>query len=298
MSYGEELMTEMLIAEALEEQDRKDQVCRFYGAIGAKVWITSDGSSISIRKMDSRHIRNCISMLKGNNEHDAKEISASLRHHRRARLPPGPRNCRRQRLRPYPHEPDTPARLHRAGNARRRAMDGRVSLMTVKKDPKRQLLGKIAKARGKQFESRIDDSFAYYAQKGFAIIEKTPEPMHPTKNLGNGKFIAYYEKQAQPDYKGTIKGGRTVMFEAKFTAADRMEQSRVLQSQQDYMDRHQALGARCFVIAGFSSGMVYCVPWDIWKTMKDHFGRKYVTEADLEKYQVQTAWNGTLLLLN
>lgn len=64
--------------------------------------------------------------------------------------------------------------------------------MTVKKDPKRQLLGKIAKARGKQFESRIDDSFAYYAQKGFAIIEKTPEPMHPTKNLGNGKFIAYY----------------------------------------------------------------------------------------------------------
>ena len=106
--------------------------------------------------------------------------------------------------------------------------------MTVKKDPKRQLLGKIAKARGKQFESRIDDSFAYYAQKGFAIIEKTPEPMHPTKNLGNGKFIAYYEKQAQPDYKGTIKGGRTVMFEAKFTAADRMEQSRVLQSQQDY----------------------------------------------------------------
>ena len=45
--------------------------------------------------------------------------------------------------------------------------------MTEKKDPKRQLLGKIAKARGKQFESRIDDSFAYYAQKGFAIIEKS-----------------------------------------------------------------------------------------------------------------------------
>ena len=135
--------------------------------------------------------------------------------------------------------------------------------MTVKKDPKRQLLGKIAKARGKQFESRIDDSFAYYAQKGFAIIEKTPEPMHPTKNLGNGKFIAYYEKQAQPDYKGTIKGGRTVMFEAKFTAADRMEQSRVLQSQQDYMDRHQALGARCFVIAGFSSD--FPSKMDNWK---------------------------------
>lgn len=88
------------------------------------------------------------------------------------------------------------------------------------------------------------------------------------------------------------------MFEAKFTAADRIEQSRVLQSQQSYMDRHQALGARCFVLAGFNSGEVYCVPWDIWKSMKELFGRKYATEADLEKYRVQTAWNGTLLLLD
>lgn len=169
--------------------------------------------------------------------------------------------------------------------------------MTEQKDPKRQLLGKIAKARGKQFEERLDQSFAYYAQKGFAVIEKTPEPMRPTKSLGNGKFIAFYEKQAQPDYKGTIKGGRTVMFEAKFTASDRMEQSRVLQSQQDYMEKHTALGARCFVVAGFNTGNVYCVPWSVWESMKEQFGRKYVTEADLEKYQVQTAWNGVLLLL-
>lgn len=33
--------------------------------------------------------------------------------------------------------------------------------MNGQKDPRRQLLGKIAKARGKQFESRLDDSFAY-----------------------------------------------------------------------------------------------------------------------------------------
>lgn len=166
----------------------------------------------------------------------------------------------------------------------------------TEKDPKRQLLGKIAKERGKQFEARLDATFAYYTLKGYADIVKTPEPMHPIKSLGNGRFVAYYEKQAQPDYKGIIKGGREVVFEAKFTAADRMEQSRVLQSQQDYMDRHTALGARCFVLAGFNSGTVYCIPWDVWRTMKERFGRKYVTEADLKQYQVQTAWNGTLLL--
>lgn len=166
------------------------------------------------------------------------------------------------------------------------------------KDPKRQWIGAVSKAKGKQFEQRLDASFAYYAQRGYAVIEKTPEPMRPTKSLGNGKFIAFYEKKAQPDYKGIIKGGREVVFEAKFTATDRMEQSRVLQTQQEYMERHQALGARCFVVAGFSSGYVYRIPWDVWNHMKDSFGRKYVTEADLGPYQIQTAWNGTLMLLD
>lgn len=166
------------------------------------------------------------------------------------------------------------------------------------KDPKRQLLGKIAKQMGQRFEAKLDASFEYYACRGFAIIEKTPEPMRPTKSLGNGKFIAYYEKKAQTDYKGTIRGGRSIIFEAKFTSAGRMEQSRVLENQADYMDRHQVLGARCFVVAGFSTGGVYRIPWEIWRDMKTHFGRKYITEADLEKYRVQTAWNGTLMLLD
>ena len=72
--------------------------------------------------------------------------------------------------------------------------------MSKAKDPNRQLLGKIARERGKQFEGRIDAALEYYAMKGFADIEKTPEPMKPIKDLGNGRFIACYEKKAQPDY--------------------------------------------------------------------------------------------------
>ena len=156
--------------------------------------------------------------------------------------------------------------------------------MTNTKDPRRQRLGAIAKAKGKHFEERLDQAFAYYRDRGYAIIEKTPEPMRPTKNLGNGKFIAFFEKKAQPDYKGIIKGGRTVMFEAKFTAKERMEQDRVEREQGEYLDRHECLGARCYVLAGFGSGEVYRVPWSVWKDMKEHFGRKYVTETDLEDY--------------
>lgn len=169
--------------------------------------------------------------------------------------------------------------------------------MAYTKDPERQLMGAISKAKGKNFETRLDASFTYYKERGSAIVEKTPEPMRPVKPMGNGKFIAYFEKKAQPDYKGTLNGGRTVMFEAKFTSTDRLEQSRVLPGQADYLDRHQALGARCFILAGFDSGEVYNVPWDVWKNMKEQFGRKYVTETDLEPYRVYVAGNGTLLIL-
>ena len=167
----------------------------------------------------------------------------------------------------------------------------------MQKQSDRQLQGKLAKEKGKRFEARLDASFAYYKERGYAVIEKTPEPMRPTKSLGNGKFVAYYEKKAQPDYEGTIKGGRTVIFEAKYTSADRMEQSRVLDSQADYMSRKSALGARCYVLAGFDSGEVYRIPWDVWSAMKEHFGRKYITEADLGKYRVRRSWNDVLLIL-
>lgn len=165
------------------------------------------------------------------------------------------------------------------------------------KDPRRQLIGKLAKKMGKQFEERLDQTFAYYDERGYATVEKTPEPMRPTKSLGNGKFIAYFEKKAQPDYKGTLKGGRALVFEAKFTSTDRMEQSRVLPGQQEYMEKHCKLGARCYVVIGFISGEVYRLPWEVWRDMQEIFGRKYVTEGDIQKYRAATAWNGTLLLL-
>ena len=170
--------------------------------------------------------------------------------------------------------------------------------MTKKKDPKRQLQGAINKAKGKNFEEYIDRSFTHYAFKGVALIDKTPEPMRPTKSLGKGKFIAFFEKNAQPDYKGTLKGGKSIILEAKFTSSDRMEQSRVLNEQADYMTKQQRLGALCFVIAGFGSGEVYRVPWDVWRNMKELFGRKYATEADLEKYRVLAGRNGLLMLLD
>lgn len=172
------------------------------------------------------------------------------------------------------------------------------------KDPRRQLQGAISRAKGKYFESRLDSSFEYYDANGFASIEKTPEPMRVLKKMDGGRFLACFEKKAQPDYKGTIKGGRTVMFEAKYTDSDRMNQDRVTngkdgkEGQAEYLDKQHNLGARCYVLAGFASGEVYKIPWLVWRSMKAQFGRKYVTEADLKPYLVPLGWNNVLLLLD
>lgn len=169
--------------------------------------------------------------------------------------------------------------------------------MIPRKNPWRQLQGAKSKAAGKTFEARLDASFAYYKRCGAAIVEKTPEPMRPTTSLGNGKFIAFFEKKAQPDYKGIMKGGRTVLFEAKYTTAGKIEQSRVSPGQSEYLTAYQALGARCYILAGFSTGRVYRVPWNVWQQMKERFGRKYVTENDLLDYRVVLLPNGALKLL-
>ena len=141
-----------------------------------------------------------------------------------------------------------------------------------KKDPMKQYQGAVSRAQGKHFEEYIDLSLRYYEQRGEAVVEKTPEPMRPTKDLGNGKFIAYYEKAAQPDYKGTLKGGRAVVF--------------------------LAAGAMCFVVAGFGNGDVFRIPWEVWRDMKTHFGHKYATPEELEDYKVPLGRNGVLLLLD
>ena len=87
-----------------------------------------------------------------------------------------------------------------------------------------QIRGKQARVAGGYFENIISASCDYYLSRGLAKIEKTPEPMKPlgAKNR-KGQFLACYTKQAQPDYGGTLKGGRSIYFEAKHTDDERIE---------------------------------------------------------------------------
>ena len=173
-----------------------------------------------------------------------------------------------------------------------------MSVLPPLPNPEIQKRNRRSRAKGMAFEALLDKTFAYYAEKGFAKIEKNAEPVRIIRNMGQGKFLACFTKKAQADYKGTIKGGRTVIFEAKYTENNRIMQNAVDENESDYISEHEALGARCYVVCGFPTGNVYRVPWGVWRNMKRIYGHKYVTEEDIKQYQVQKSWNDMLLILN
>ena len=150
-----------------------------------------------------------------------------------------------------------------------------------------QIRGKQARVAGGYFENIISASCDYYLSRGLAKIEKTPEPMKPlgAKNR-KGQFLACYTKQAQPDYGGTLKGGRSIYFEAKHTDDERIEQRRLTQEQQDDLEAHHKLGAIAFVLVSMSLTDFYRVPWPVWRDMAEIYGRKYMTHAELSRYEV------------
>lgn len=154
-------------------------------------------------------------------------------------------------------------------------------------DPRRQLAGRRNKAAGETFERWISFACNYYQEKGIAFIEKTPEPFHITGKDQNGVVRGYYEKKGQPDYKGILCDGTGVMFEAKHTDTEKIQQSVITQEQWKSLDEYEKFGAHCFVMVSMGLQKFYRVPWDIWKRMKELFGRKYMTEADLEPYRLQ-----------
>ena len=131
-------------------------------------------------------------------------------------------------------------------------------------DPRRQLIGRRSKASGEAFERWITNACEFYLRNGWAHIEKTPEPFHITGKDGSG-----------------------IMFEAKHTDSDRINQNVVTDTQWESLDIYEKFGAHCYVMVSMGLMKFYRVPWDIWKKMKELFGHKFMTERELEPYRLQ-----------
>ena len=170
--------------------------------------------------------------------------------------------------------------------------------MTEAEHYKRQIAGARARVAGATFENMIAASLRWHADRGLMKADKTPEPMKPIRPMGKGgHFLACYEKKAQVDFCGTMRGGRAVRFEAKHTDTDRFDRKRLTDEQMDDLRDHQKLGALCFVLLCFGFDHFYRVPWHVWEDMKEIYGRKYVTEKDVRQFRIPFT-SGVLKILH
>ena len=169
--------------------------------------------------------------------------------------------------------------------------------MRMDADPRKILQGARNRAAGNTFEDIILRACKHYWLSGQAAIDKTPEPMKPIRDLGNGRFVACYVKKAQPDFQGNLLGGRAVCFEAKPTETDRIKQEAVNEEQARVFDIKEALGAICFVLVSFGFRDFFRVPWAVWRDMRANFGHKYMTMEEGDKYRLTPTTGGLLLFL-
>lgn len=151
---------------------------------------------------------------------------------------------------------------------------------------------------GNEFEHRIELACNYYRRKGLANIRKTPEPFKVIgKDLKTNKLEGFYTSKAQVDFKGTLKGGRSIVFEAKQSSKDAIQQSVIKEQQWDDLSVHEHLGALCYVIVSLSLKDFYMVPWYNFRKMEWLYGHKHMNRSELEKFRIPPHKDGLIHFL-
>lgn len=68
---------------------------------------------------------------------------------------------------------------------------------------------------------------------------------------------------------------------------DKIDQSRLTPEQVESLTLHHKLGAAAFIMVSVGLENFYRVPWEVWRDMKQIYGRKHMKLEDLEPYRVQ-----------
>ena len=153
----------------------------------------------------------------------------------------------------------------------------------------------VNNAQGHIFEQGIKAACRIYHDKGLAEVDKTPEPFRVMNKGQDGTFTGRFTALAAPDFQGTLKGGRSIVFEAKYTTTDRLKRNILTDAQMEALENHLKIGAMAGVCTGIQNDYFF-VPWELWRDMKKHFGRLYVTSQNLETYRIR--FTGAVLFLD
>lgn len=149
----------------------------------------------------------------------------------------------------------------------------------------RSTISFINNSEGHFFEECIEAGCRFYETERKASIRKTPEPFRVTKLLGNARFNGIFTAHADPDFQGTLAGGKSIIFEAKCTQKEKLELRVISDKQKERLNVHKALGAITAVCCCIQDKYFF-VPWIVFQDMKEIYGHAYVTAEDLHPYQV------------
>jgi len=167
--------------------------------------------------------------------------------------------------------------------------------MTDQNTARRQYQNAVNNAQGQAFEGYIKAGCEYYRLRERATVDKTPEPFKVTQKHGGGVFTGRFTALALPDFQGTLAGGRSIVFEAKYTTTDRLKRGVLTDTQMSTLALHDTMGAIAGVCAGIGDKFFF-VPWEAWREMRSIYKRLYVTAADIEPYRVR--FTGAVLFLD
>lgn len=170
-----------------------------------------------------------------------------------------------------------------------------VNTQERKKDPRNQWRGRVNNAQGFIFEDEIKKACEIYETLGRAKVDKTPEPFRVVAKYKNGLFSGRFTAPAQPDFQGTLNGGRSIVFEAKYTTGDRINRNVLTKEQMDTLEDHHQIGAAAFVVFGIKDRF-FTMPWVYWRDMKKHYGRQYLLPQELDNWRV--SFTGAVMFLD
>lgn len=161
-----------------------------------------------------------------------------------------------------------------------------------------------SRAEGRTFEEAIERGCSFYFETGKANIVKVPENRKVVGRTGGrtSMMLCVNAQKSQPDFVGTLLGGKSIVFEAKHTDKGKMDYTKVTDYQREQLRRHQQFGAECYVAIGFSADydeagakyassfdfgddpeVVFFVPFNVWENMQTLVGHKWFSLNDGRK---------------
>lgn len=159
-------------------------------------------------------------------------------------------------------------------------------------------MGKVRRARassaagkaGAALERALDEHHAHALRMGLAEVRRvSPHVLHLGPGLLPGTFSARFDGDGGCDRRGTLRGGRALIVEAKSTAAGNLAWSEFTAAELADLETATQLGALCLVVwERRDLCALFAVPWDAMPWVVNGKGRS-VRAEDLDGWRVREA---------